>query len=98
MPELAHHERVRAPKTPEGPRGRAKTARISRQTAIAMQKRVDSFANSGLKVSGGEILRVMPADPAEHQFEHHQPPKYKEALNEIRRAPRSDEARRLIAC
>ena len=77
MPELAHHVRAPKRKATEGPHGRAKTARISKQTAIALQKRafgshcVDGFANSGLKVLGGNFLvRAMPANPAEHQFKH----------------------------
>jgi len=68
MHELAHHERApKQRKAPEGQCGRATTALIEKQTAITPQKGVDSFTNSGLKVSGGEGVRAMPAYPAEHQ-------------------------------
>lgn len=56
---LAGIERVRATKrkAPEGPRGRSKAGRTSKETSISLQHRVDvDFKDTGLKVSGGKLF------------------------------------------
>lgn len=59
LPELAAHERVRAQKrkAPVGPRGRAKAARVSKQTKVSVHKRVtQDFPDQGLTNSAGKIF------------------------------------------
>lgn len=42
-------------KLPEGPRGRAKAAHISKETKVPVEKRLEQFPDNGLHVSAGQI-------------------------------------------
>lgn len=58
MPELANHERERKPKRkpPEGPRGRATAARVTQETRVSLESRIQKFADQGLKASAGKLF------------------------------------------
>lgn len=55
---LAKHERNRAMKrkAPEGPRGRSKAVKLTRETKVSSADRVLQFAGQGLKVSSGKVF------------------------------------------
>lgn len=56
---LAPLERTRATKrkAPEGPRGRSKAGRSSKETSVSLKHRVEvDFKDAGLKVSGGKLF------------------------------------------
>lgn len=58
MPELNELERVRAKKrkAPEGPRGRAKAGRTTKETSVSLKKRLEEFPDEGLVISAGELF------------------------------------------
>lgn len=55
---LSAHERQRAPKrkAPEGPRGRAKAARKTKESCIPIKTRLSEFPNEGFKLSAGKLF------------------------------------------
>lgn len=90
-------ERSRAPKRklPEGPRGRAKCQRVSKETHVSLQSRVKQFENEGLKVSAGELfcsacLQALP-NISESIKRHIATTKHKERLVKMEKAKAKDE-------
>lgn len=57
MPDLAAHERKRAAKMklPEGPRGRMKAERITKESKVPVAQRLREFPNQGLIDSAGKL-------------------------------------------
>lgn len=58
MPALAPLERERAKKRklPEGPRGRNKAVRITKETTVSLDRRLFEFPKQGLKISAGKLF------------------------------------------
>lgn len=90
-------ERTRAPKrkAPEGPRGRAKSVRVTKETGVSLQGRVKQFENEGLKVSAGELfcsacLQVLP-NICESIKRHIATSKHKERLVKLEKSKAADE-------
>lgn len=58
MPDLAHLERARKVKrkAPEGPRGRSKAGRVTKESCVPLLQRIQEFPDTGLKISGGKLF------------------------------------------
>ena len=94
--ELSHIERFRARKhkLPEGPRGRAKAVRITKESAIPISQRLMEFPDEGFKNSAGKIFCVPCRERIQNNKQgikrHIESVKHTAGLEALRRSMASD--------